>query len=285
MAEPEERFRLLLHYDGSDFHGWQAQPGQPTVQGALQRAAERIAGGRRAVLGAGRTDTGVHATGQVAALDMPNGWSGVELARALNAVLPTSIWVEAAGAAPPDFHPRRDAVRRSYRYRVGVRPEAASPFRRRWCWPLCRELDIEAARRASRVLVGVRDFRRFAKAGQEHRGHLCKVASADWVPWGGVGLAFEITANRFLHRMVRYLVGTMVEIALGRRSGEEMEMLLEGAAGLVTSRPAPPGGLFLTGVEFDQLSADRPPTAFEPGSTRPSGDSEHLQHVNKHYIV
>lgn len=251
MADPEGRFRLLLHYDGSDFRGWQAQPGQPTVQGALQRAAERIAGGHRAVLGAGRTDAGVHATGQVAALDMPNSWSGEELARALNAVLPRSIWVEAAGAVPPDFHPRRDAVGRSYRYRVGVRPEAASPFRRRWCWPLCRELDIEAARRASRVLVGVRNFRRFAKAGQEHRGHLCKIESADWVPWGDVGLAFEITANRFLHRMVRYLVGTMVEIALGRRSEAEMKMLLEGAAGLVTSRPAPPGGLFLTGVEFD----------------------------------
>ena len=250
MTGPNTRFKLRLHYDGGAYSGWQVQPGRTTVQGAIEAAAERIAGGRRVALGAGRTDSGVHATGQVAALDMPSSWRGAELARALNAVLPGTIWVEAAEAAPPDFHPRRDAVGRSYRYRVGIQPGAASPFRRRWCWPLCRELDVAAARRAAKLLVGTRDFRSFAKSGQAHRGHLCRVASADWVPWGDLGLSFEVTANRFLHRMVRYLVGTMVAIALGRRSEEEMEMLLDGAADLATSRPAPPGGLFLTRVEY-----------------------------------
>lgn len=283
MSEREIRFKLTLHYDGSAFNGWQAQPGQPTVQGALEAVVSRITGEHRTVTGAGRTDSGVHATGQVAAVTLPGEWTGRSLARAFNGLLPSGVWVRSAAPADPGFHPRFDAVARSYSYRVGTAEKAASPFHRRWCWPLCRPIDLEAASRAAAAIPGRREFRAFAKAGQPERGHTCHVTSARWLPWGDLGAVFEITANRFLHRMVRYLVGTMVDIAVGRRKEEDMVLLLRagkegrtprsdpgpaagsepggnpGAGGSrahVTSPPAPPTGLFLTGVEYAATAHD-----------------------------
>lgn len=253
MVDRETRFKLILHYDGSDFRGWQVQPGQPTVQGQVERAVAQLTGERRPVIGSGRTDTGVHAAGQVAAVVMPARWTASALARALNALLPGTIWVQKAEAVHNGFHPRRDAVQRSYAYRVGTAPGAASPFHRRWCWPLCRPLDLDAATRAARCMTGVHDFGAFAKAGQPERGHACHVTRAQWRPWHDLGVLFEISANRFLHRMVRYLVGTMVDIGLGRRDVADMARMLRGEQGdsaLKTSPPAPPGGLFLTRVEY-----------------------------------
>ncbi len=250
MSERETRFKLTVHYDGSAFHGWQVQPGQPTVQGALEAVVSRITGEHRTVTGAGRTDTGVHATGQVAAVTVPGKWTSGALVRALNGTLPKDVWVQDATPADPGFHPRFDAVGRSYSYRVGIAPEAASPFHRRWCWPLCRPLDPEAAARAAAAIRGVHEFHAFAKSGQPARGYECRVTRARWRPWGELGAVFQITANRFLHRMVRYLVGTMVDIALGRRKEEDMVLLLENDPAMTTSPPAPPGGLFLTGVDY-----------------------------------
>ena len=251
MSEPETRFKLTLHYDGAGFRGWQVQPGKPTVQGTIEDAVSRLAGEHRTVLGSGRTDTGVHATGQVAAVTMPARWTAPELARSLNALLPGTIWVQDIEPVPDSFHPRLHAVARSYEYRIGTAPHAASPFHRRWCWPLCRRIDLEAAGRAARLLPGTHEFRAFAKAGQPQRGYICHVSHARWRPWNDLGAVFEITANRFLHRMVRYLVGTMVDIALNRREEEDMALLLNGDAEMTTSPPAPPAGLFLTWVEYD----------------------------------
>ena len=251
MGDLETRFKLTLHYDGSGFRGWQIQPRQPTVQGEIENAIVRLAGQRRPVVASGRTDTGVHATGQVAAVTMPSRWTGPDLARSLNAVLPDTIWVAKAEAVDPGFHPRYDAVERSYRYRVGTVARAASPFHRRWCWPLCRPVDLDAANRAAGLLCGKHDFRAFAKSGQPQRGHVCHVTRARWDRWEDLGVVFEISANRFLHRMVRYLVGTIVDIARGRRNEGDMARLLRGDRGdgaLRTSRPAPPGGLCLTRV-------------------------------------
>ena len=256
MSDRETRFKLTLHYDGSAFRGWQVQPGKPTVQGEIENAVRQLTGEHRTVLGSGRTDTGVHATGQVAAVTMPAQWTALALARSLNALLAGTIWVQDIEAVPDGFHPRREAVERSYAYRVGTAARAASPFHRRWCWPLCRPLDLEAAARAAAHLSGVHEFRAFAKAGQPHRGYTCRVARARWLPWDDLGAVFEISANRFLHRMVRYLVGTMVDIALGRREAADMALLLrgdEGDSALITSPPAPPGGLFLTRVEYSDV--------------------------------
>lgn len=248
------RIRLLLHYDGGEFFGWQLQPKQRTVQGELERVLERLFGSHTRVLGSGRTDRGVHATGQVAAVDAPESWTPTALRRALNALLPPSIWVAEATSAGTDFHPRYDAVTRSYLYRVGTAAESRSPFRRHWCWALERELDHDALARTAALLVGDHSYRAFAKAGQEERGDRCIVAEAYWSRWDSVGLEFHITANRFLHHMVRYLVGTLVEVGLGRRAEAEVGALLRGEPGLETSSPAPPQGLFLTRVTYPDES-------------------------------
>jgi len=245
------RFRLLIHYDGSAFHGWQIQPDVSTVQGEIEAVLERISGARRAVHGSGRTDTGVHATGQVAAVDMPTEWEATKLRSALNGLLPEGIWMEEVAECPTDFHPRFDAVDRTYHYRLGLDPRAASPFHRPFCWPLREAPDLELMRETARALPGDHSFLAFAKAGQPERGDRCTIHAVRWGGWE-MGAEFRITANRYLHHMVRYLVGTLVDVGLGARPPGDLLRLLEDPEGdLVTSPPAPPEGLFLARVRYD----------------------------------
>lgn len=244
------RIRMTLHYDGRAFFGWQLQPDRRTVQGEIEAVLSRLFDAPARVTGSGRTDRGVHATGQVASVDAPARWTAHGLRRAMNALLPEGIWVADAAETHWDFHPRYDAVARSYVYRVGLRPEARSPFRVRWCWPLVRELSLPPMEEAAAHLVGDHSFRAFAKAGQEERGDRCIVTEARWSAWEDVGVEFHVTANRFLHHMVRYLVGTLVEIGLGQRPIAHVAALLIGKPGLETSPPAPPGGLFLRKVTY-----------------------------------
>lgn len=252
----DRRVRLDLHYDGTEFLGWQIQPEGRTVQGVLQEALQRLTGAPRSVLGSGRTDRGVHATGQVAAVTVPQRWSADELRRALNAVLPPDVWVAAALEVDPAFHPRYDALSREYQYRVGLGPEASSPFHRRWCWVLSAFVDVDLLRASAAELEGEHGFGAFAKAGQPERGERCRVLSAAWHPWDELGLLFRIVADRFLHHMVRYLVGTMVDIARGRRPLEDLRALLSPEReGLLTSPPAPPEGLCLTRITYRQEAA------------------------------
>lgn len=251
MESPEtHRIRLTLHYDGTTFFGWQLQVKERTVQGELERVLSRLFNRPARIIGAGRTDRGVHAAGQVAAVDAPLRWEPAELRRAMNALLPREIWVADAAIAEPHFHPRFDAVQRSYIYRVGTADEAASPFHAPWCWALAKPLELAAMRQAARVIVGDHSFRAFAKAGQEERGDRCEITSAEWTDWPGLGVELRISANRFLHHMVRYLVGTMVGIGLGKRPASDMEALLDPGTRLETSPPAPPQGLFLTHVTY-----------------------------------
>src|SRR5690606_35005828 len=194
----------------------------------------------------------VHATGQVATVDAPEKWEPAALRRAMNALLDPAVWIEAAEHAPDNFHPRYDAVERTYVYRVGTVEASRSPFHRRWCWPLARPLDVEAMRAAAAALPGDHSFRACAKAGQEERGDRCTVTEAVWGAWGELGWELRIGANRFLHHMVRYLVGTMVEVGRGRRPVADVAALLAGAPGLETSPPAPPEGLFLQRVRYPE---------------------------------
>ena len=258
----ETRLGLRLHYDGSGFFGWQSQKEERTVQGELEAAVERLTGRRRTVIGSGRTDRGVHATGQVAAVDVPARWTPTEFRRACNAVLPGDLWVQEVRRVAPDFHPRYDAVARTYVYRVGLAREAWSPFHKRWCWPVRGSVDRKALEAAAARVPGDRSFRAFAKTGQPERGYRCVVETAEWSDWGELGLAFTIRANRYLHHMVRYLVGTMVDVARGRRPPEDVSALLEEPSpALETSPPAPPRGLFLAHVEYpaDAWGADGGP--------------------------
>lgn len=260
MTLPDShRICLALQYDGGAFFGWQLQPDRRTVQGELERVLSRLLNAPARVLGSGRTDRGVHATGQVATVDTPLRWTPEALRRAMNALLPHDVWVSGAWVVAPDFHPRYDATRRAYVYRVGLVEEAKSPFHARWCWPLARPVELESMRAAAAQLLGDHSFLSFAKAGQEERGDRCIVYGAEWREWSGLGIEFHIAANRFLHHMVRYLVGTLVAVGLGHRPASDVARLLRPGPGMETSPPAPPEGLFLRAVDY-------PPPPFGPGS-------------------
>jgi tRNA pseudouridine38-40 synthase len=243
--------QLVLHYDGAGFHGWQQQPGMRTVQGVLEDALERLCGTHVAALGAGRTDAGVHSRGQAVGARVPRRWSPSELRRALNAVLPHDVWVAAAAEMRPEFHARYSAVSRRYAYHVGLDDDAESPFRRSREYAFRREVDAAALDAAATLVVGEHRFLAFAVRGTappaDH--HRCHVMGAAWERREG-GVVFRITANRFLHQMVRFLVGTMLEIASGRRPAADMLELLEATDNARVSPPAPPHGLFLECVEY-----------------------------------
>lgn len=251
--------QLVLHYDGAAFAGWQRQPSERTVQGVLEGALERLCGTHVPVLGAGRTDAGVHARGQAAGVRVAERWRPMELRRALNAVLPGDVWVEAAHDMRPEFHARYSATSRRYSYSVGTSEAAFSPFRRQREWPVVRPLDRGALDRATSAIVGEHVFRAFAVRGTapERDEHRCRVLEARWRPEDD-RLTFEIEANRFLHHMVRFLVGTMIEIGLGRRSADTMDRLLAAADNAEVSPPAPANALFLERVRYpEDLYLDR----------------------------
>jgi len=247
--------KLTLQYDGAAFHGWQIQPAERTVQGELEATLFNLTGKVCPVIGSGRTDKGVHATGQVATVSIEPTWTAGKLRRALNALLPKDLWIKNSSIIHPEFHPRYDAISRTYLYNLGLMEQSRSPFNYRWCWPLKGELNESLLHKATALILGEHSFRSFAKSGQPERGHTCSIQEALWYPWRDLGLSLHITGNRFLHHMVRYLVGTITSIALGKRPMEDLEVLLnEPDTSLITSPPAPPTGLFLARVAYPKYS-------------------------------
>ena len=243
--------QLVLHYDGAGFSGWQRQPATRTVQGVLESALERLCNAPVGALGAGRTDAGVHARGQAVGVRVPLKWTAAELRRALNAVLPADVWVASAAEMCDAFHARYSATARRYSYHVGVDREAMSPFRRRWEWAIDEPLSRDALAHCAHALLGTHRFLAFAVQGTAptEDDHRCTIADAAWRECAGE-LVFEIEANRFLHHMVRFLVGTMIDIARDRRPATDFAMLLEAEDNRRTSAPAPPHGLFLEVVRY-----------------------------------
>lgn len=243
--------QLVLQYDGTRFAGWQRQPDERTVQGVVEEALEKLCGRHVAVLGAGRTDAGVHALGQAAGIRVAERWTAAEMRRALNAVLPRDVWIAAACQMTPDFHARFSAVSRAYRYLVGTDEEAESPFRRgrelAWRRPFDRQLLDQGAD----LILGDNCFRGFAVKGTapETDNHRCNVFEARWLERDG-GVAFFVRANRFLHHMVRFLVGTMLDVASGRRPLSDITELLEADDNRSVSPPVPSHGLYLEKVEY-----------------------------------
>ncbi len=241
---------LVVQYDGGSFAGWQRQPAARTVQGEMEAVLERLLGRRAPVVGAGRTDAGVHAVGQVAATTVPERWAPGELVRAMNALLPSDIWVASARRMAAGFNPRRDAAERTYCYRIGTDAGARSPFRRRHEWAVG---PLEPARlvAAAAGLVGEHSFAALSAKGPV-RGHSrCRVHEALWLSREDApGYEFWITADRFLHHMVRFVVGLMVDIARSRRPEHDLRRLLEDSDNQAASPPAPPHGLFLVGVRY-----------------------------------
>jgi len=249
----ERTVQLVLHYDGSGFSGWQRQPEQRTVQGVIEHALERLCGQPTAALGSGRTDAGVHARGQAVGVRVHEKWTPDALRRALNAILPDDVWVAAAYEMRPDFHARYSAIARRYSYYVGTDDGSHSPFRRRTEYAFDFPLDRGKLRDTAAALVGEQSFRAFAVKGTapQHDEHRCDVRRAEWREReDGSGMVFVIEANRFMHHMVRFLVGTMLDVGSGRRPPSDVPQLLQAADNQDVSPPAPAHGLFLDEVEY-----------------------------------
>lgn len=245
--------QLVLHYDGSRFAGWQRQPDSRTVQGCLEDTLERLCTEPVPVLGAGRTDAGVHARGQAAGIRVPDRWTPTGIRRALNALLPDDLWVERVHEMRPEFHARYDATARRYCYRVGLDEMAASPFRSRWEWVVNRDVSVELLAQAAAPLPGTHAFHGYAVRGTAPPDdqHLCTVTRAEWVERDG-GVDFTIEANRFLHHMVRFLVGTMIDVGTGKRPASDVARLLQARDNSEVSPPAPAHALYLESVAYPE---------------------------------
>jgi len=251
-------FLATLHYDGTGFVGWQRQPAGRSVQAEFERVLERLCGRRLVAHAAGRTDAGVHASGLGVSFSAPASWTAASLRRALNALLPRDCWVQSLHLMQPGFHARKSAISRRYRYDIGLDEASASPFRRPFEWALARPLDPDALHAAARLVAGEHDFRAFAAKGAPKPHYRCRLGVAQWADRPeGRGVSFHVEADRFLHHMVRMLVGTMVDVGLGRRPLEDIVRLLARGDNQETSPPAPPQGLYFVAAAYPpELFAD-----------------------------
>jgi tRNA pseudouridine38-40 synthase len=251
---PARTLRLDLEYDGSGFVGWQSQAEGRTVQQELQKALRRLLQQEVTPMGAGRTDAGTHAVAQVAHFHTNNGMALDRLLRGLNALLPEDLSATSVVSVPDDFHARFSAQGKRYRYRISP---VRVPLDRHRVWTFFRPLDLQAMERAAEPLRGRLDFRAFCKALPPPDHFECHIEAAHWQQRGGE-LVFEVEANRFLRHMVRILVGTFVEVGLGKMTPEDFSKLL--SADAVRSQggqTAPACGLCLMYINYEESYGGR----------------------------
>ncbi len=245
VAAPRN-IRLTLEYDGTSFSGWQVQPGRRTVQGVLEERLSELLGEKIAVIGSGRTDAGVHALGQVANFKAVSGIPLKAFREGLNRLLPRDVAVLRAEEAGERFHARFDAGKRLYRYHIVT---ARSPVRERFAWFARYDLDFGVLDKTAGKIVGRHDFTSFSSAQAEVESFVVEVNKARWKRSGDM-LTFEIEADRFLHNMVRILVGTMVDMARGKIDPKSFADILRSKDRKKAGRTAPPQGLFLVKVIY-----------------------------------
>ena len=256
--------RLILSYDGAEFAGWQVQPGRTTVQGALASAIGRLSGENVLPQGSGRTDAGVHALAQVASFATASAIPAENWMRALNDILPPSIRVLDASEAPPEFHARKSARAKTYRYRIH-RGAVCPPFLARYVWHYPYPLEEPAMVAAAELVVGQHDFTSFAAVDPERVERMAAaenvhttdvkttnirtIYSSNWIR-EGEELIYTVRGSGFLHHMVRNLVGTFLLVGKGTVSHEDLSRILEARERTAAGPTAPASGLYLVRVEY-----------------------------------
>jgi tRNA pseudouridine38-40 synthase len=238
--------RLIIEYDGTDYVGWQFQINGRSIQEEVEKAIKQILQSDIRIIGGGRTDAGVHARGQVASFSVEREIESDLLAKSMNAVLPHSIVVREAAEVSIDFNARHDAESRRYTYFISQAPTA---IQRNYCWQVFQKLDFELMQACAKQIIGEHGFRSFCKVETDIHQHRCTISSAEWKKKDGL-LVLEITANRFLHGMVRTLVGTMVNVGRGHTKVEDFASILEAKDRSVAGMSAPAKGLFLEEILY-----------------------------------
>ncbi len=241
--------RLVLEYDGSRYAGWQRQPDQPTIQEAVETALYQLTQQTISVIGAGRTDSGVHALGQVASFRIEREWTPRQWIRGLNARLPEDIAVRAAETVVDDFHARYAARGKLYEYRILNRGERPA-LKRAYVWHVHKPLDLAAMQRAAALLVGSHDFSSFEGTLTDNEDPVCNMRRLDVAKQGSL-LIIQAYADRFLKQMVRAIVGTLVEVGHGKRTPDSLGAVLAAKDRTAAGRTAPAHGLYLVRVDYD----------------------------------
>ncbi len=248
MSE-KKRIRLVVAYDGTNYHGWQVQPGRITIESELNRCLKELLGEEVKVAGASRTDAGVHALGNVAVFDTSTRIPAEKISYALNQYLPEDIRIQASEEVPSHWHPRFAPGRKTYEYRI-YRGKFPLPTKRYYSLFTYHELDVAAMREAAGALLGEHDFTSFCQAGAQVSGHTRRIYRAG-LQEEGAELVFRITGNGFLYNMVRIIVGTLLEVGQGKRSPSDIPSILKARDRAAAGPTAPAHGLTLVGYEYD----------------------------------
>jgi tRNA pseudouridine38-40 synthase len=247
--------KLVLEYDGSRYAGWQRQPDQPTIQEAVETALFQLTQEAMPVIGAGRTDSGVHALGQVASFRIERQWTAREWLRGMNARLPEDIAVRSAAIVSDDFHARYAARGKLYEYRILNRGERPA-IDRAYLWHIHKPLHEAAMQQAASHLVGAHDFSSFEGTLTDNEDPVCDLQQLSLEKQGDI-ITIHAYADRFLKHMVRAIVGTLVEVGHGKRTPESLATILAAKDRTAAGRTAPPHGLFLLRVDYDAEDEQR----------------------------
>ncbi len=243
------KLKMTLAYDGTEFCGWQIQPDQITVQGTVQAILTKIDGAPVIAHGSGRTDAGVHALGQVASFKLNNPMPAENIPRTMNHVLPDSIRVLRVEEAAPDFHARWSTVSKTYEYRIW-REEICPPFLSRCVYPHPYPLNEDSMRQAAPLFAGTRDFRSLAGAGGDEKQTTVRTIFSSQLRRDGDCLVYQVCGNGFLYRMVRNIVGVLLDVGRGNLKPDDISQILESKQRSEAGATAPARGLFLLQVEY-----------------------------------